>query len=97
MDEKKDIVNSLLVEDDVDKILDEAVTCTAELEVGEVAKLLLGFFQRLPNMKFYNDLCKTLFEDQKEDLDDFTFNLMMSLIMTVLDNYQKREKKTAVA
>lgn len=86
------IENSLVDEKTAKDLLNEAVDCTTEITVGEVTKLLVGFFKVLPNFNMFQSFISSLDENQKLDFDEFLDNLEMSIVATFMENYNDRDK-----
>lgn len=90
----KEIINDILLENDKEaqKLIDDALTCSAEMEMSEITELILGFFRNLPNFEMFKNYVRNFDKDQKVDLDEFLADTALSLVATFMGNYASREK-----
>ena len=90
----KEIINDILLENDKEaqKLIDDALTCSAEMEMSEIAELILGFFRNLPNFELFKNYVRDFDEDQKANLDEFLADTALSILATFMGNYANREK-----
>ena len=84
-------------DEEVDKILKEAIECSAEVEVGEIANCLMNMFQHIQDLICVQELKKAVGPYFEKDVDNFLITLFISQMATITINFKDRERKGAEA
>ena len=80
-------------QEEITKLLNEAIECCAEVEVGEAASCVFQLFEKLDQSEFYHDFVKVLNPDQYGDFHDFLMSIVVSIACTLVSQFKNREPK----
>lgn len=97
MEDEKLTTEVCLDEEEVDKFMDEALSCDAECMVGEVVECLLHMFGNVDESHMITNLRSKLSKEQNKEFDKFMISLVVSIAMTLVKNFKKRQKVVAKA
>lgn len=77
-------------EEEIQKVLEEAKECHIEAEVCDVVDCIVYMANHINTAEFYHEFLQYMGPETKEETDHFLDCFIMSLIMTLLRNFQKR-------
>ena len=80
--------------DSVDKILEEGITCCAEVEVGQVVDCLFALFEHIRETHLVQSFKERLGPEHDRDLDKFLMLLLVSEVATITNNFKDKEKES---
>ena len=98
MDDKLNVKNVLVKEgEEFDNVINEAVQLDAEVEVGAVAKIILGFWRNIPSFEFYTRYAQGKEPEQLMDTEQLMMDLLASIMATLTLNYKDKSVPAAKA